>query len=146
MVKQINIRNIPVRRADGIDIFIPSALVFKNTFENFTRDSLRRAEFVSVSITEIIPGRRGNSYLSPYSISGGILGEPSPSVEILNFSPNYVELQVLFWMNTFSKHSSLPEIRTQAMDESRSILLQHGFIPSSEVSTAVEVTNNNKMQ
>jgi small conductance mechanosensitive channel len=45
-VRDIELRHVHLRSADGRDIFIPSAQIFRNVLVNLTRDGLRRGEFV----------------------------------------------------------------------------------------------------
>lgn len=45
-VRGMDLRQVWIRSADGRDIFIPSAQIFRNVLLNYTRDDLRRADFV----------------------------------------------------------------------------------------------------
>ena len=47
-VKEIDLRQVWLRSADGRDIFVPSAEVFRSVLVNFTRDGLRRAELFCI--------------------------------------------------------------------------------------------------
>jgi len=139
VVKQINIRDVHVRTGDGIDIFIPSAIIFKNPLNNYTRDGLRRPSFkIGIDYADNLKHAR-KLLLSTVKATEGVLEEPKPAVILSEFSDNYVQIEVQFWINTFSKDSNLSAIKTEVMNGSHSILRENGFTFSSEVSTAVEM-------
>ena len=71
----------------------------------------------------------------------GVLEDPVPAVILSNFSDNYIQIEVQFWINTFLKNSDLQQIKTKVMDVSHATLRTNGFTFSSEVSTAIEMLN-----
>jgi small-conductance mechanosensitive channel len=139
VVKQINIRDVHVRTGDGIDIFIPSAIIFKNPLNNYTRDGLRRSSF-TVGIDYGNDPKKALEYLiEATKATEGVITAPEPAVIVSNFSDNYIQIEVQFWINTFSKHSNLSKIKTEVMNACHSALRGNGFTFSSEVSTAIEM-------
>jgi len=141
IVKQINIRDVHVRTGDGIDIFIPSAIIFKNPLNNYTRDGLRRSSF-NIGIDYGNDPQKALEYLmEAVKSTEGVLQDPAPAVILSNFSDNYIQIQVQFWINTFLKNSDLQQIKTKVMDASHATLRKNGFTFSSEVSTAIEMLN-----
>ncbi len=139
IVKQINIRDVHVRTGDGIDIFIPSAIIFKNPLNNYTRDGLRRSSF-NIGIDYGNEPKKALEYLmEAVKSTEGVLEDPAPAVILSNFSDNYIQIQVQFWINTFLKNSDLQQIKTKVMDASHATLRKNGFTFSSEVSTAIEM-------
>ena len=56
--------------------------------------------------------------------------------EVSGLGPSWVELQVHFWVDTFSG-GTLARGGTAAMAACRRVLLEHGFTVSSEVTTAL---------
>ncbi len=143
VVKQINIRDVHVRTGDGIDIFIPSAMIYKNPLNNFTRDGLRRARFVIGFDYRNDVKKARKLIFDVISKTDGVLEIPKANVLIADFTANYVELEILFWINTYSEHSNLSEVRTAVMQATQSVLLENDYILSSEVSTAIEVSQKN---
>ncbi|MEP1152655.1 MAG: mechanosensitive ion channel domain-containing protein [Balneola sp.] len=142
VVKQINIRDVHVRTGDGIDIFIPSAIIFKNPLNNYTRDGLRRASFkLGIDYADNLKEARSLLLKATRTVVG-VIEDPASAVLLSEFSDNYVQIEVQFWINTFSKQSNLSEIKTEVMNECHSILRENGFTFSSEVSTAVEMLKN----
>ncbi|OAN61180.1 hypothetical protein A8B79_06850 [Balneola sp. EhC07] len=141
IVKQINIRDVHVRTGDGIDIFIPSAIIFKNPLNNYTRDGLRRSSF-NIGIDYGNEPKKALEYLlEAVKSTEGVLEDPAPAVILSNFSDNYIQIQVQFWINTFLKNSDLQQIKTKVMNASHATLRKNGFTFSSEVSTAIEMLN-----
>ncbi len=141
VVKTINIRDVHVRAGDGIDIFIPSAIIFKNPLNNYTKDGLRRGKF-TLGIDFRNDSRNARKLiLEAIKKVDGVLSDPAPSVQIANFTANYIELEIFFWINTFSDFSSLGDVKTQVMETSKEQLIENDFTVSSEVSTAVEILN-----
>ncbi len=139
IVRQINIRDVHVRAADGIDIFIPSAMIYKNPLHNFTRDGLRRTSFVIGIDYRDDLAQAQKLVLNSLCETEGIIEVPAPTVQASNFTANYIELEVFFWINTFSEHADLSAIRTSAMEQAKQVLLEHDYTLSSEVSSALDV-------
>ncbi|HCI70452.1 MAG TPA: hypothetical protein DF712_02125 [Balneola sp.] len=141
IVKQINIRDVHVRTGDGIDIFIPSAIIFKNPLNNYTRDGLRRSSF-NIGIDYGNEPNKALDYLmDAVKSTEGVLEDPKPAVIISNFADNYIQIEVQFWINTFLKNSDLQQIKTKVMNACHATLRKNGFTFSSEVSTAIEMLN-----
>lgn len=139
IVKRIEIRDVHIRTADGCDIFIPSATIYKNPLHNFTRDGLRRGDF-TIGIDYGDDLKKAISVLhKTLEASDYIFKKPVPAIQISNFTPTYVELQVYFWVNLFETELDLFEIKSNTMDECHSILLKNGFTFSSNVTTAVDM-------
>ncbi|MEQ9308163.1 MAG: mechanosensitive ion channel [Balneolaceae bacterium] len=142
VVKAINIRDVHVRAGDGIDIFIPSAIIFKNPLNNYTRDGLRRGKF-TIGIDFRNDSKQARLLiLESIKKIEGVLEEPAPNVQVSIFADNYIQLEIFFWINTFSAFSNLGDIKTVVMESTKEVLLDQGFTVSSEVSTAVELLKN----
>jgi small-conductance mechanosensitive channel len=141
IVKQINIRDVHVRTGDGIDIFIPSAIIFKNPLNNYTRDGLRRSSFNIGIDYGNEPKKALDLLMDAVRTVEGVLEDPKPAIILSNFADNYIQIEVQFWINTFLKNSDLQQIKTKVMDASHAILRKNDFTFSSEVSTAIEMLN-----
>ncbi len=139
VVQRIEIRDVHIRTADGCDIFIPSATIYKNPLHNFTCDGLRRGSF-KVGIDYGDDSVKAQELLLKVVLSHeDALKEPAGSTQIAGFTPNYVELEVFFWINTFSKGPGLAKVRSRIMNEAKKSLAENGFTFSSNVTTAVEM-------
>lgn len=139
VVKKIEIRDVHIRTADGCDIFIPSATIYKNPLHNFTRDGLRRGQFTIGIDYGDDPQTARDLLLSTANKSDFILKQPAPSVQITDFSSSYVELTVYFWINTFNSPAPLGEAKTQVMTNCRQALAENGYTFSANVTTAVDM-------
>ena len=139
-VQVIELRHTHVRTSDGCDVFIPSAQLFTKPLHNYTIDGLRRGSF-TVGIDYGDDPQKAITLLSDTVRSvKKVLKKPAPSVQIKGFDPNYVELQVSFWINVRDQEAGLPAIRTDVMNNCRHALIDNNFTFSADVSTAVQLS------
>lgn len=139
VVKRIEIRDVHIRSADGCDIYIPSATIYKNALHNFTRDGLRRADF-TIGIDYGDDLKQAIRVLhEAIESSNYVLKDPVPAIQISNFTATYVELQILFWVNLFETDLDLFEIKSVTMNACHSALNRNNFTFSSNVTTAVDM-------
>jgi small-conductance mechanosensitive channel len=140
-VREIELRQVWIRSADGRDIFIPSAQILRNVLVNYTRDDLRRAEFtVGIDYGDPIPAAR-DLLLRVISRVPGVLDDPAPSVRVSELAPQYCELEATLWVNT-EQDPRLLAVRTQAMEGAVAALREAGYTLSSDVVTAVRVQSS----
>lgn len=139
VVKRIEIRDVHIRAADGCDIFIPSATIYKNPVHNFTKDGLRRGTFtVGIDYGDDLQKAR-ELLLATVQKNPHTLAEPPINVQISGFMPAYVELEVFFWINTFNNGPGLASVKSQVMNECHQALAKNGFTFSANVTTAVDM-------
>lgn len=137
-VKDIKVRHVHLRTADGRDVFVPSASILKDVLVNFTRDGLRRGEF-TLGIDYAGPlGEALRLALDAVHGVNGVLSEPAASTRIETFDAQYVVLKVLFWVNT-ETGSGLSATRSRAMAAVLSALQGAGIAVSADVSNALTV-------
>ena len=135
----IELRHTHIRTADGRDIFIPSSQIVNKPLVNYTRDGLRRPSF-TVGIDYADDSERAcQILLKVVQSTEGVLETPSPGVAISALATQYVELEVVFWLDTFNKEISLPQVRTNVIEGCRRALLEEGFTLSSNVTSNVDV-------
>jgi len=135
-VTDIQLRHVHIRSADGRDIFIPSSEIFSNVLVNFTRDGLRRGGFVvGLDYGEDCPRAR-DRMLEIVREVHGVLEVPPPRVRVSEFTAQYMELEILFWIDT-DRGGDLDEIRSGAMEACVAALKADGVKLSSDVSSAV---------
>jgi len=126
-VKTIELRHVHIRTPDGCDIFIPSARIFKSPLHNFTRDGLSRPSFVVGIDYADSPPRARKVLLETVQNTPGVLTDPPATILMSALRPQYVELQVNFWGNTFDTRYDLLEIKNQVMDRCCQALKDEGF-------------------
>ena len=139
-VRSIQLRYTHIRTADGRDIYIPNAQIFNQPLVNFTRDGLLRSSF-TVGIDYGDDAQEACRLLLE-TVRGvaGVLAEPPAMVTISQLAPAWVELEVLFWIDTFAREVSLPQVRTEVMDRCRIALREAAFTLSSDVSSSIALT------
>ncbi|MDH3283614.1 MAG: mechanosensitive ion channel family protein [Acidobacteriota bacterium] len=139
-VRGIELRHTHIRTADGKDVFIPSSQIFNEPLVNFTRDGLRRGSFViGIDYADDTSAAR-RALADKTSRVGGVLPEPKPAASVSAMTPNYVELEVSFWVNVFERGVSLVAVRSAVMEACRLALMEAGFTFSSSVSTNIDLS------
>jgi len=136
-VKAIELRSVHIRTNDGCDIFIPSGEIFKNALFNYTRDGLRRGDFIVGIDYGDNPAAARAQLLECVQESEFVLSTPSPAVEVSGFAAQYVELAVYFWTDTFTADVDLPRLRTTIMERCHRALREEGFTFSSTAAVAL---------
>jgi small-conductance mechanosensitive channel len=138
-VKGIEMRNTHIRTADGRDVYIPSSQVFNEPVVNFTKDGLRRLSF-TVGIDYAEDSDRALQLLAETCQgSEGVLEAPAAQAMISAMLPQYLELEVAFWLDFLAPGANLASIRTRVMGRCRQALKDNGFVLSSDVTTNIHV-------
>ena len=147
-VREIELRYTHIRTADGRDIYIPNSQIFNKPLINYTRDGLRRPVFtVGIDYGDDSIKAKDLLYAAVEKVSG-VQGDPEPTVFVSKLAPQFVELEVSFWINTFEfgesgassrieQEEALRRIRSEVMNACRKTLLDNGFTVSANVTTAV---------
>jgi small conductance mechanosensitive channel len=138
VVRDINLRSVHIRSADGRDIFIPCTQIFTNVLVNFTRDGLRRGDFVVGVDYAHDPGEMRDLLLQTTRRIDGVLEDPAPSVQIASFQAQYQELRVLFWVDIYGE-IGLNRVRTEVMRACLASLKESRVTLSSDVSSALSI-------
>lgn len=146
VVRGIELRYTHIRTADGRDIFIPSSQIVNRPLVNFTRDNLRRPSF-SIGIDYADDAERACELLLPI-VSGvpGVLAKPAPGVVVNGLAPQYVELEVFFWVDTSATETSLVKTRSAVIEACRRCLEREGFTFSSNVTTNVDLGTRRSLE
>jgi len=130
-----------IRSADGRDIFIPSAQIFRNVLVNYTRDHLRRGEFVvgldyagdmDAACKLLLKTVRGVEHVLP---------DPTPTVRLSDFQSQYCEIKVSFWVNT-GDGPGLSAVRSTTMSECLNALKRSGYVLSSDVTSSIAIVGD----
>ena len=141
-VMDIQLRYTHLRTDDGRDIYVPNSQLFNKPVTNFTRDGLRRIGFV-VGIDYANDAKAACAMLEQaVAAVDGVLQDPEPGAFILNLAPQYVELQVFFWVDVFDRSSRQEAVQTDVLDRCRSALLEEGYVVSSETTSKVALVEN----
>ncbi|WP_223271833.1 mechanosensitive ion channel family protein [Algoriphagus ratkowskyi] len=112
----LNLRDTQIKTPDGKDVFIPNANIIKNPLVNFTIDGFLRYDF-TVGLDYGSDYRAALSIiLEAISTVEGVLTEnKKPKAWISDLSESTLNLQVVFWVNTFDRKISDMEVKTDAV-------------------------------
>lgn len=142
-VRNIELRHTHIRMANGCDVFVPSSQLLAKPLFNYTRDGLRRGSF-TVGIDYRDDAEKAcRVLLDVIKENGRVVEKPEAMVQTTGFTPNFVELTGYFWIkvDTSKQEIFLANIKSELMDQARTALLQNDFTFSSEVSTAVDMSD-----
>ncbi len=138
-VRKIELRHTHIRTPDGRDIFIPNSQIFNSSLVNFTRDGLLRPSF-TVGLDYRDDAGAACELLA--RVTAGVeyvLAEPPPQANVSGLTEAVVEIQVLYWVNTFADGYNSLRVKGEVMDRCRAALLAGGFTVASEVSSRLDV-------
>jgi small-conductance mechanosensitive channel len=140
-VREIDLRQVWLRAADGRDIFVPSGEIVRNVLINFTRDGLRRGEFV-IGIDYADPVMEARTLLLDVARGvEGVLDDPGPAVRLNEFEQDYCELKVFFWVD-IDGGTGLAELRSRLMGASLRALREGRYTLSSDVTASVAIVDD----
>lgn len=109
---------------DGNRLSLPNALVFKSVVLNFTRNPLRRLDFViPIDTAESI---RQAQALAMQAIGGidGVLADPGPSWTVKGYEAGGLDLQFFAWVD--QRESDLGKVRSEAIHAVRTAFATAG--------------------
>lgn len=143
-VKAVELRYTHIRAEDGRDVYVPSSQLFNKSLTNFTKDGLRRVSFsLGIDYTNDALAATGLLAEATRGVRG-VLDSPVCNAYILSLAPQYVEIMVFFWVDTFNKSIPILGIRNKVMDACRMVLLTNDFIVSSATTTNIAIVNNSR--
>lgn len=140
VVKDIRFREVHIRTGDGRDIFIPSAAIFRNALQNYTRDGLRQGTFIVGVDYGDDPDAARLCVLNAIRSVEGVLHEPKPAALVHELGGNWVDIRGHFWIDTFVGGPLLPATRSAILVAVHKALRDNGFTFTTNVSSAHEVT------
>lgn len=125
--------------SDGCDVFVPSAQLFTKPLKNYTLDGLRRDNFtVGIDYGDDVE-KAAEILLETVKQTEGVLVTPKATVQIKGLDPNFVNLQVFFWIRAKDQEANLSVVRTRVMNNCRKALIEQNFTVSSNVTTALDM-------
>lgn len=138
-VKSIELRHTHIRTSDGCDVFVPSVQLFTKPLFNYTLDGLRRGNF-SIGIDYGDDSDKALELIQSVTAeTRGVLKKTPVTVQIRSFTPDYVEIQVHFWISARDQELSLPRVRSAAMNACRVKLIESGFTLSSDTVSNIHI-------
>ncbi|MGG6461553.1 BON domain-containing protein [Solilutibacter silvestris] len=117
--------------ADGLNLQLPNALVFKSVLTNFTRNPRRRFDFITVVDTRSSWNDAMDIGIAAIRGVDGVLGDPSPTALIKEISNDGATMQYFGWID--QRNNDLSKTRSEAMRQVRRTLRKAGIVPPSPV-------------
>jgi len=138
-VRAIDVRSVHIRTFDACDVFVPSALIFKEVLYNYTRDGLRRPNFcIGVAYhdePEAVVSLLGSTIRSVEDV----LPEPRAFVNIKEFADGWIVYELFFWVDITKSRRDLVGVTNDAMIQCWRVLGDAGMTYSTDVTSALEI-------
>ncbi len=128
-VVALHFRNTHIRTFDGKDIFLPNASLIKNALINYTRDGLLRHDFV-------VGLDYGDDVIAASQLIQNILLDEKrieqkeglkPFLILDEFGTSTVNIRIYYWINYESYTGSIPELKTELMNNVVVALAKEGY-------------------
>lgn len=132
-VVALDIRNTHIKTFDGKDVYIPNAVILKNTLTNYTKDGFLRMNFkAGIDYGENLENVCKIIVEAVNHTEGVLAGNKKPVayVEVLNTST--VDIGVYFWIDTF-KNSDALETKSQVINNVKSALVKKGIVMPADI-------------
>jgi small-conductance mechanosensitive channel len=138
-VQSIDIRSVHIRTADACDVFVPNFQIFSQELYNYTRDGLRRPDFVIGVAYHDEPEKIIALLEDAARGVDDVLAEPPAFVMIKTFAASYIEYQVFFYMDTIAARRDMVELTNAVMVACWRALREAGMTFSTDVTTALDI-------
>ncbi len=131
-VRGMNLRTTHIRNVEGMDIYIPNAMIVKNVVTNYTKDGLLRQAFtVGLDVNAEIEQAR-QLIIRFLKDQGFVLDIPAPDVLTEEIGTSTINLLVLFWVDVLQDKSVPPAylgatLKGRIIAEVKDLLLQNGY-------------------
>ena len=113
IVKHISIRTTQICTYDGEKVLLPNSTVFTNAVKVFTAYSFRRTDLsVGVDYDTSLPEATKILKRTIQDV-GGVLQEPFPEIDLVNFGDSSIDFVVRYWTN--SQEKQVRYVQTQAI-------------------------------
>lgn len=138
-VRSINVRSVHIRTGDACDVFVPSARIFRDPLYNYTRDGLRRPSFkVGVAYHDSPQEVVTLLERSARSVTD-VLDEPKVFVTINEFTANYVEYEVFFYLDVNAGGRDIVGVSNAVKTACWRALRDAGMTFSTDVTTSLDI-------
>jgi small-conductance mechanosensitive channel len=138
-VRALDIRSVHIRTADACDVYVPNAQIFSQELYNYTRDGLRRPDFIIGVAYHDEPEQVIALLESATRSTSNVLAEPQAFVAIHSFAANYIEYRVFFYMDTNNSTRNITALTNDVMISCWRVLRDAGMTFSTDVTTALDI-------
>lgn len=112
--------------ADGNQLNLPNALVFKSVVLNFSRNPNRRFDFVIPVDRSVSPVQAQEVALKAIACVDGVLSDPAPSWSVQEYDGTAAKLQFFGWIN--QRGTDLGKARSAAIHAVRTRFAEAGIL------------------
>lgn len=124
VVVGLNSRATLLMTPDGNHLRLPNALVFKAVILNYTRNGLRRFDFLVSLAPEASPGIALSEGLSALTSIDGVLQEPAAFAQLQSADCDWLQVQYFAWCD--QRHANFGGLRSEGIRRVRERLERHG--------------------
>ena len=112
-VENISIRSTKIRTYQGERVLLPNSTVFTDAVKVVTAYAHRRTDLaVGVDYNSSLP-QASDLLLQTIKGIDGVMSEPSPEIDVVNFGDSSIDFVVRYWSN--SPQKQLRSVQTRAM-------------------------------
>jgi small conductance mechanosensitive channel len=124
VVVGLNSRATLLMTPDGNHLRLPNALVFKAVILNYTRNGLRRFDFLVSLAPDASPGIALTKGLSALSSIDGVLREPAAFAQLQSADCDWLQVQYFAWCD--QRHANFGWLRSEGIRRVRECLESQG--------------------
>ncbi len=134
-VVTLNLRNTHIKSFDGKDIYIPNGNIIKNPLVNYTIDGFMRYSLVvGLDYGSDIDKAAEIMLNTTREIDGVLLIDGrSPSVSVESLGTSTVNLEILYWLDTFDTSFPAVKVKTRLAKDVLDALENAGFYMPSDI-------------
>lgn len=126
-ITEMSLRDTHIKTFDGKDVYVPNGQIIKNPLYNYTIDGFLRKSFdVGLDYGTDIDTARNIILKAVNTIPGILQEEKLPKTIIKSLGASTINIQVLYWVDTFNKQHNALEIHSQAIKRTLNALENAG--------------------
>jgi len=116
VIIEMSLRETHIKTADGKDVYIPNGQIIKNPLYNYTIDGYLRKSFI-VGLDYGSDVERGRALMLEVvpSVPGVLSKDKPPRTLIKDLGASTINVEVQYWINTFDRKHSAPEVHSKVI-------------------------------
>ena len=139
VIRSIELRHVHIRTFDACDVYVPSAQIFREPLYNYTRDGLRRPNFIVRVAYHDDPAAVIALLEQATRAIADVLSEPAPYVTVREFADQYIEYEVFFWLDVDKSERGFIGTRNDVKISCWQALRAAGMTFSTDVATGIDL-------
>lgn len=126
-VVQLKFRTTQIKSFDGKDIYVPNGAVIRNDLYNYTRDGFLRIDFIIGVDYDDDLDKAIQLITDKVNSFPEVLRSERTQVIVNDFGTNTVNLNVMFWIDTFDYKVTVLDLKSKIMVSVKNLLMEHKF-------------------